>query len=247
MEYDSWAPRYRAIQQQFGFAFEREERSAARLIERLPGPARVDAIGRISRRLAGREVVVVGRAPHSGAPPLWRRPAAPRSPAVVAADGATVVCLNAGLVPEMIVTDLDGPVASEVVANARGSFVVVHAHGDNESAIDRWVPEFTGELAGSWAGPPKDGLLNVGGFTDGDRAAFLADHVGASRILLWGFDFAHVDDLDAAARTRKLAKLRWAHRLLGELALAGRVPIEEWRPDGTLRPLQPPPTGPATQ
>jgi uncharacterized Rossmann fold enzyme len=247
MEYADWAPRYRAIQAQFGFAFDREERSAQHLLGRLPRPALVDPLGRIARRLAGRETVVVGRAPHAGPPPLWRRPASDRPPAVIAADGATTVCLDAGLVPDIIVTDLDGPVASEVVANARGAFVVVHAHGDNAPAIDRWVPEFSGELAGSWAGPPGNGLLNVGGFTDGDRAAFLAEHVGANRILLWGFDFAHVDDPEPAARSRKLAKLRWAAELLGELARAGRVPLEEWRPDGTVRPFQPPPTGPATQ
>jgi len=111
--------------------------------------------------------VVVGRAPRAGPPPLWQRPAAARAPAVIAADGATTVCLNAGLVPDVIVTDLDGPVASEVAANVRGALVAVHAHGDNAPAIDRWVPEFTGQLAGSWAGPPRDGLFDVGGFTDG--------------------------------------------------------------------------------
>ena len=246
MEYDRWAPRYRAIQAEFDFPFEREERSAERLIDRLPAAGRRDALGRVARRLEGREVVVVGRAPHWGAPPVWQRPAGGPRPAVIAADGATVVCLTAGLVPDVIVTDLDGPVASEVVANARGSLVVVHAHGDNPPAIDRWVPEFSGELAGSWAGPPRDGLLDVGGFTDGDRAAFLAEHVGASRILLWAFDFAHVEEVEASARDRKLAKLRWAAELLGELARASRIPIEEWRPDGTLRPFQPP-SGPSTQ
>jgi len=247
MEYDNWAPKYRAIQAQFGFAFDREERSAQRLIDQLPPEALADPLGRIARRLAGREAVVVGCAPHAGPPPVWRRYGTARPPAVIAADGATTACLNAGLVPEVIVTDLDGPVPSEVLANARGALVVVHAHGDNPAAIDRWLPEFSGELAGSWAGPPKGGLIDVGGFTDGDRAAFLAEHVGASRILLWGFDFAHVDDQAPEDRSRKLAKLRWAAQLLGWLAAAGRTPVDDWTPDGTVRPFQPPATGPATQ
>jgi hypothetical protein len=246
MEYDLWAPRYVEIQAEFGFAFEREERSAERLLEGLSEAGRADPLGRIGRRLAGREAVVVGRAPRAGPPPLWQRPATGRPLAVIAADGATTACLDAGIVPDVIVTDLDGPVASEVGANARGALVVVHAHGDNASAIARWLPEFTGELAGSWAGPPRPGLIDVGGFTDGDRAAYLAEHVGAARILLWAFDFAKVEDAAPGARARKLAKLKWAQRLLGELAERGRAPVDEWRPDGTVRPFHPP-TGPATQ
>ncbi len=135
-------------------------------------------------------------------------------------------------------TDLDGPVPSEVTANARGAVVVVHAHGDNLPALREWVPEFTGELAGSWSGAPGDGLLDVGGFTDGERAAYLAEHCGATSILLWGFDFARVEESDPAARDRKLAKLRWANDDLALLARASRVGLTEWRRDGSRRPFQ---------
>ncbi len=71
---------------------------------------------------------------------------------------------------------------------------------------------------GLLGGPSAARLLNVGGFTDGDRAVFLAEHSGARRILLWGFDFGSVDEPDPGARARKLAKLAWAGRLIGELA-----------------------------
>ncbi|MFZ1023964.1 MAG: 6-hydroxymethylpterin diphosphokinase MptE-like protein, partial [Thermoplasmata archaeon] len=145
-------------------------------------------------------------------------------------------CLEAGIVPTAIVTDLDGPVASELSANARGAFTVIHAHGDNIPALEEWVPHFTGELAGSWAGAPTPILLNVGGFTDGDRAAYLAAHVGARRVILWGFDFDRVEESDAASADRKRAKLEWARRLIGVLAERSTAPIVTWEIDGTLHP-----------
>jgi len=78
------------------------------------------------------------------------------------------------------------------------------------------------------------GLLNVGGFTDGDRGAYLAEELGARRILLWGFDQRAVDAPDEAARERKRRKLQWAERLLEELARDGRAPILRWQRDGSM-------------
>ena len=234
VRYELWAPRYAAIRADLGYPFEREQLAAAALERLLPERARGDPLPRLAPHLVGRDAIVVGLAPGAGPPPVWRLPATTPPPAVLAADGATRTCLSAGLVPSVVVTDLDGPVPAEVEANGRGAFVVVHAHGDNVPALERWVPEFPGELAGSWAGPPRDGLLDVGGFTDGDRAAYLAEELGARRVLLWGFDQETVDEADPAARERKRRKLQWAERLLEELARDGRSPVLRWRRDGSL-------------
>jgi len=234
VRYELWAPRYEAIRADFGYPFSEEQRAAATLERLLPEPARNDPLGRLAARLGGREVIVVGLAPGAGPPPVWRLPPTDPPPVVVAADGAARPCLAAGLVPTVVATDLDGPVPAEVEANGRGSMVVVHAHGDNTAAVERWVPEFPGELAGSWAGPPRPGLLDVGGFTDGDRAAYLAEEVGARRILLWGFDPGVVDEADAGIRETKRRKLRWAVVLLQELARYGRSPLFWWRRDGSI-------------
>jgi 2-amino-4-hydroxy-6-hydroxymethyldihydropteridine diphosphokinase len=243
MEYALWAPRYEAIRSAFGYPMERERASKEALLERLPAPMRRDPLGRIARRLHGREVVIAGLAPDWGPPPMWRWSGSGPAPTLVAADGATEGCLAAGLVPALIATDLDGPVPAEVEANARGALVVIHAHGDNRAAVERWTGEFPGELVGSWAGPPEEGVIDVGGFTDGDRAAFLAEHVGAARIVLWGFDFDRVAEAERGGPKR--AKLAWAKRLFDLLALAGRVPIERWERDGSWRPYVP--TGPSIQ
>ncbi|MFZ0892371.1 MAG: 6-hydroxymethylpterin diphosphokinase MptE-like protein [Thermoplasmata archaeon] len=236
MEYAEWAPYYEKIQQQFGFSFPREEAAAARLVELLPEAARSPPLTRIGPRLRGHDVVVVGLAPRAGPPPLWRLASSRVPLAVLAADGAARPCLEAGIVPTAIVTDLDGPVASEVSANARGALTIVHAHGDNIPALEEWVPHFAGELAGSWAGAPTSSLLDVGGFTDGDRAAFLAAHLGARRVLLWGFDFKNVEEIDAVTADLKRAKLEWARQLLGVLAERSTSPVLTWEIDGTLHP-----------
>lgn len=234
MEYSAWVPHYERIQSEFGFPFEREVAAADLLESLLPVSARGDPLLRLRPLIEGRTAVVVGLAPRTGPPPMWRLPQTARGPAILAADGATATCLDAGLVPTVVVTDLDGPVPSEIAANQRGSVVVIHAHGDNQPALKEWVGQFPGEVVGSWAGPPRANLLNVGGFTDGDRAAYLADHLGAERILLWGFDFRRTAPTDPAAHEVKLTKLTWAERLLGELARNGRSPLFRWRADGTL-------------
>ena len=239
MEYSEWAPRYDRIRAEFGFPFEREVAAAELLLSLLPRSAPVDPIARLRPFVEGRTAVVVGLAPRSGPPPLWRLPPTARAPAILAADGATATCLDAGIVPTIVVTDLDGPVAAEVAANRRGSVAVIHAHGDNRAALEEWVGQFPGEVVGSWAGPPRPRLLNVGGFTDGDRAAYLADHLGAEKVLLWGFDFARTAPTDPAAHEVKLVKLTWAGRMLGELAADGRVPLFLWRSDGTIAPYPP--------
>jgi len=236
MEYSEWGPHYRRIAEEFGFPFDAELRSADRLESLLPVPARASPLDRIARRLSGRDVVVVGTAAGAGPPPIWRLPTTAPRAAVMAADGATAACLEGGIVPEVIATDLDGTMPAEVVANGRGSLVVVHAHGDNLPAIDEWVPQFPAELAGSWAGPPRPALIDVGGFTDGDRAVFLAEHVRAHRVLLWGFDFEIPAETETAARERKRAKLAWARRSLDALAARTPVPILTWQRDGTLVP-----------
>ncbi len=236
MEYARWAPEYARIRREFGFPYEREEVAAAELRSLLSSSARERPLERIGARLRGRPAVVVGLAPRAGAPPLWRLPADLPRPSILAADGAAERCLGAGLVPDIVVTDLDGPVPSEIAANARGALAVVHAHGDNLPALREWVGQFTGELAGSWAGPPENGLFDVGGFTDGDRAAFLAEHVGATRLLLWGFDFERVDEPAGPGRERKRRKLAWAAELLQLLAGSTSVPVERWRSDGSLVP-----------
>ena len=66
--------------------------------------------------------------------------------------------------------------------------------------------------------PAPRGLRNIGGFTDGDRSAYLADYLGAESITLAGFDFEKPAEKPGMDVARKRMKLVWARRYLEALA-----------------------------
>lgn len=140
---------------------------------------------------------------------------------VVASDSATSTLLDSGITPDMIVTDLDGIVEDQVELNARGSVVFVHAHGDNMSAVKRFVPSFGGMLVGTCQCPPPPSLFNFGGFTDGDRAACICASLGASHLVLRGFDFDFPSDKSGREKDVKRRKLQWARKIIEYLPSEG--------------------------
>ncbi|MBW6471049.1 MAG: DUF115 domain-containing protein [Methanosarcinaceae archaeon] len=113
-----------------------------------------------------------------------------------------------GVVSDVIVTDLDGDVKKEIVANKKGALAVVHAHGDNIDKIKKYVPRLRGVI-GSTQANPLENVYNFGGFTDGDRCVYLAKEFGAVSITLVGFDF---DDVNVSDMKKK--KLGWAKLLI---------------------------------
>ncbi len=139
---------------------------------------------------------------------------------VIVADSAIETYSSLYGNPDIIVTDLDGDISSIMDAYNRGSIVFVHAHGDNISAIEKYAKHFTGGIATTQYIPMAH-LYNYGGFSDGDRSAFLADYLGAPHITLLGFDFRNASMkpyYNNEAILRKKIKLRWAEYLLGYLA-----------------------------
>ena len=107
---------------------------------------------------------------------------------LVAADGATTAMIEEKIVPDIIVTDLDGTIDDILAANLKGANIVVHAHGDNSDKITTITPFFTNVL-GTTQAQPVGNVYNFGGFTDGDRAIFLSVALDASEITLAGMDF----------------------------------------------------------
>jgi len=108
---------------------------------------------------------------------------------IVAADGAVKLLLERGVLPDLVVTDLDGDLRELIEISARNVPLVVHAHGDNIEKIESVVPLLRGPVVGSTQVEPRPLVYNFGGFTDGDRAVYILYHAGYRRILLVGFDF----------------------------------------------------------
>jgi len=212
---DLWLPMYRDICREFGYDMDADARNAAALSAMLSS--------RHGPTLSALESACPSSVTVCGDGPMLRRCLSEHPPEgyVIAADGATTALMDAGLVPDAIVTDLDGAVEHQLEANARGSLVFAHAHGDNARAVEEFVPRFKGTIVGTCQGRPAGVLLNLGGFTDGDRAACIFSGLGARRIVLMGFDFESPSPKQSRSAEVKARKLRWARRILASLAEQG--------------------------
>ncbi|MBI4392501.1 MAG: DUF115 domain-containing protein [Euryarchaeota archaeon] len=212
MDWKDWAPLYDRIRSDFGYPLEADERAAERLDELLAEGSK--PLPDIASVLKGEDVVIVGGATFDAAN-------IPPDSTIVAADGATDAVLAAGGIPDVIVTDLDGRVDLQAQCNTGGAALVVHAHGDNVAALETYVPDFAGKVLGTCQSKPVGRIVNYGGFTDGDRACLLAEHFGAARLLLVGFDFENPSPKPGRSAETKARKLAWARTIIGNV----RIPV----------------------
>ncbi len=207
MRFDSWEPIYREILEDFGFSRERDEEAAELLRDLLPPSGLI--LSEARARVSGKIAVICGNAPTlSEDISSIKKTSRKDNLTFIAADGATAVLLWSGIVPDIIVTDLDGPFQEILRAHDMGSLIVVHAHGDNLDALKSYVPQLK-RVIGTTESRPLENVYNFGGFTDGDRCVFLAKEMGAATIKLIGFDFD-----DPTVTPRKKKKLAWARRLI---------------------------------
>ena len=200
MNFDEWEPIYEAILSDFGYSRGGDE--AAR--DQLAAWAEPFDTARLD--CTGQTVAIAGAGP-SLESETERAVSADR---VFAASVAAERLATVGVSVDAMVTDMDKTPATAAARTARGETVVIHAHGDNRGALTEWLPECepAATLATTQAAPAGP-VRNVGGFTDGDRAAYLADALGAAELRFVGWDF---DDPTVSAA--KAQKLEWAERLL---------------------------------
>lgn len=206
MNFETWEPVYAQILDEFGYERAGDKRARDRLqtlFERRTGGAT-----RVEETLdfEGETVAVAG-----GAERLTDDlEAVERASAVVAASNAAQTLTSAGIDIDCMVTDLDKVPETAASLTGAGVPVAVHAHGDNIDIVDEMVPKLdTRSVIPTTQAAPAGPVRNFGGFTDGDRAAFLADSLGADRLLFPGWQFD-----DETVRPEKREKLFWAGRLL---------------------------------
>ena len=232
MKFEDWEPHYQKILDFFGFDRTGDE-DAAVLARSLTDK---DDIAALTAAIKGRKVTVCGNAPSlSDDLRLGRRirrgDGADKSnnagnaiaagtsntsdgtgEVIFAADAAADRLFKKGIRPDIVSTDLDGCEDTFLEMNRAGTIMVVHAHGDNVPLIKSWIPRFEGPLVLTTQSRPFEGMYNFGGFTDGDRAVFAADELGAAGITLAGFD---LDDKNVVPM--KHGKLMIARDLLALL------------------------------
>ncbi len=219
MDLEAWMGFYDEICREFGYDKAMDLESARFLAGIVTGRSET-ALAKVKEGFP-QSVVICG-----GAPSLQESLSSMVSEGfVVASDSATSTLVESGIIPDMIVTDLDGVVEDQIELNAKGSVVFLHAHGDNQPALKRYADRFKGPVVGTCQCPPPPSLFNFGGFTDGDRAACICVALGASELTLVGFDFDIPSDKPGRLRGIKKRKLRWAERIIDHLAGEG-VKIE---------------------
>ncbi|WP_054841592.1 6-hydroxymethylpterin diphosphokinase MptE-like protein [Thermococcus peptonophilus] len=186
MKWEEWKPFYMRIVEEMGYSVE-EDRKAAQILRALLLEGDEYLLRDELEAVMERKAYVFGAGP-SLEKALKEFDFSDGT--LIAADGATSALLENDLVPDIIVSDLDGRIPDLKVANDRGgAFMVIHAHGDNIEKMTSYVPLFS-RILGTAQAEPLDIVYNFGGFTDGDRAAFLAEELGgAGEIVLVGFDF----------------------------------------------------------
>ena len=199
MRFADWEPHYTAILEYFGFEREADE-AAARLLGDL---ADRDDVGLLEALIRGRAVTVCGNAP------CLQEELDRVEGTVLAADAAAEVLVDHGIRPDAVFTDLDGATDAFIDLSRQGTVMVVHAHGDNIPLLRHWIPLLPGPLVATTQAAPLPHVHNFGGFTDGDRAVFAADDLGAASVRIIGFDLS-----DRNVDPVKRGKLFWAGELL---------------------------------
>ena len=225
MDFATWEPIYEKILDDFAFDSSLDAKSAVRLSTLLRENKNITPFSSqdLFDLFSKKDALIFGPAPifHkevSVLPPDIKEKFM-ASVVKVAADTAVELFEGLGFLPELIVSDLDGPIDLILKLNSpEGGDVplVIHAHGDNIEKLEEVCPKLTGRVMGTCQCRPEEGIYNFGGFTDGDRAFLIADNFAASSIGLVGFDFDNPVEKPGSDHEVKLKKLGWARKLIME-------------------------------
>jgi uncharacterized Rossmann fold enzyme len=216
MTLNGWQEKYQEILNEFNYDRVREIRSGNILNSFLNVKSQLKEL---ERKIKNKTVLIIGAGPtlSSSLPYLKKF----KNFTKIVADGASQALIEQGIMPDILVTDLDGNIEFLRKAAESKSIMIVHAHGDNINKLPYAI--LFRYCIGTTEDIPFKKIKNFGGFTDGDRCVFLANHFGASKIILIGMDFGtHIGKYSKEQihnRSIKLKKLKKGKLLLEWLAL----------------------------
>tara|TARA_B100001758_G_C18257694_1_gene529276 strand:- start:218 stop:955 length:738 start_codon:yes stop_codon:yes gene_type:complete len=206
-----WKRRYQSILKELNYSEKKDKESAIILDSILK---KNNNNQKITKLIQGKTVFVIGSGPSlSFAIPKLKKF---KKSIKIAADSSLKPLLENGIVPDIIVTDLDGDEDAIKKLSKKKSIFVIHAHGDNIKKL-QMVKEIN-NCIGTTQTTPFNKIQNFGGFTDGDRGVFLANHFEAKKIILFGMDFGKqigkFSNTKKSDRDTKLKKLKIGEELL---------------------------------
>jgi len=186
------------ISEQFDFSKDREE-VAARLVSDTK-----QKISLIKERIEDKDLILLGAG-------LKKETIIPNKNVIVA-DGALRACLEQGITPSIVVTDLDGYIPDILYASEKGSEIVLHAHGDNMARVFQYILELGPNCITTTY--PSASSSCWGGFTDGDRALMMTLSLNCNTVKMVGFDYKIIGAYSGDYSPRKLEKLSWANKIV---------------------------------
>ena len=211
MMISGWKRRYQSILKELNYSEKKDKESALILDTILK---ETDNTQKITKLIQGKTVFVIGSGPSlSFALPKLKKL---KKSIKIAADSSLKPLLENGIIPDIVVTDLDGDEDTIKKLSKKKSIFVIHAHGDNIEKLH--MVKKIKNCIGTTQTEPFNKIQNFGGFTDGDRGVFLASHFEAKRIILFGMDFGRrigkFSNTKKSDRDTKLKKLKIGEDLL---------------------------------
>lgn len=206
-----WKKRYFSILKELNYSEKKDKESALILDSILK---KTDTIEKIKKLIEGKTIFVIGSGPSlSIAIPKLKKL---EKSIKIAADSSLKPLVDNGIIPDIIVTDLDGNEDTIKKISKTKSIFVIHAHGDNIEKLQ--MVKKMKNCIGTTQTNPFNKIQNFGGFTDGDRGVFLASYFNAKKIILFGMDFGNqigkFSNTKKSDRETKLKKLEIGRDLL---------------------------------
>ena len=206
-----WRKRYFSILKELNYSEKKDKESALILDSILK---KTDTIEKIKKLIEGKTIFVIGSGPSLSVdiPKLKKLEKSIK----IAADSSLKPLVDNGIIPDIIVTDLDGNEDTIKKISKTKSIFVIHAHGDNIEKLQ--IVKKMKNCIGTTQTNPFNKVQNFGGFTDGDRGVFLASYFNAKKIILFGMDFGNqigkFSNTKRSDRKIKLKKLEIGRDLL---------------------------------
>jgi len=210
-----WATKYNEIINEFSYS-KKADIESSKLLDSLL--SKKTYITELKKLIENKTIFIIGAGPSllSCIPILKKYNKITK----IVADGATRAIIENGLKANVVVTDLDGDIPALKRVGMTNTIMVVHAHGDNLEKL--YLTKNFKNCIGTTQAKHFGSIHNFGGFTDGDRCVFLANHFKAKKIILFGMDFGNTigsfSKTIVANKDTKIKKLHRGKKLLEWLA-----------------------------
>jgi len=194
-----WKKRYSDIIKEFNYS-EKKDKESAVILNSIIKKSNINE--KIFSLVKDKTVFVIGSGPSlSTAIPILKNF---KKTIKIAADSSVKPLVENGIIPDIVITDLDGD-ESTLKKIGKKSIFIVHAHGDNIEKLE--IAKKFKKCIGTTQSNPFNKIQNFGGFTD-----------DAKKIILFGMDFGEkIGRYSNTKKSDRKIKLMKLHR--GELLL----------------------------